>query len=123
MPAAKKQKTAEAAPTPTAGPGGDAAGSKTVFIKNLPWSADEDALGQFFAECGELASVRIARDRDTGRMRGFGHVDFETTEGAANAVAMSGQYMDGRELYIEATEGRAPRKFCYKKLDKITIIW
>jgi hypothetical protein len=56
-------------------------------------------------------------------MRGFGHVDFETTEGAANAVAMSGQYMDGRELYIEATEGRAPRKFCYNKLDYIMLVW
>ena len=34
-------------------------GSSTVFVKNLPWSADEDTIAEFFADCGTVANVRI----------------------------------------------------------------
>lgn len=36
-----------------------AQGSSTVFVKNLPWSADEHSLREFFGECGAVASVRV----------------------------------------------------------------
>lgn len=42
--------------------GGDdsaAQGSTTVFIKNLPWSATDEELANFFADCGEVTEVRI----------------------------------------------------------------
>jgi nucleolin len=34
-------------------------GSSTVFVKNLPWSADEDTIAEFFGDCGTVANVRI----------------------------------------------------------------
>ncbi|RMZ53014.1 hypothetical protein APUTEX25_001133 [Auxenochlorella protothecoides] len=84
-------------------------GSKTIFIKNLPWAADEDALREFFAEAGPIAEVRIAYDRETGRARGFAHLSFETVEGAAKAITLSGQELAGREVYIESTTEREQR--------------
>jgi RNA recognition motif. (a.k.a. RRM, RBD, or RNP domain) len=36
-----------------------AQGSSTVFVKNLPWSASDEDLANFFADCGEVAEVRI----------------------------------------------------------------
>ncbi len=36
-----------------------AQGSSTVFVKNLPWSATDEDLANFFADCGEVAEVRI----------------------------------------------------------------
>lgn len=42
---------------------GDAPVSSTVFVGNLPWSATEDELREFFAECGEIVSVRIGEER------------------------------------------------------------
>ncbi len=36
-----------------------AQGSSTIFIKNLPWSADDNMLTEFFGECGNVMSVRI----------------------------------------------------------------
>jgi hypothetical protein len=36
-----------------------AQGSSTIFVKNLPWSADSDSLAEFFAECGPVANVRV----------------------------------------------------------------
>jgi hypothetical protein len=103
-PAAKKAKT-----------GGDVDvsflnGSKTVFVRNLPWSAGDDELRAFFADCGALADVRIAMDYQTNRPKGFAHVQFEELEGAAAACALSGTYMGDREIYIETTTERGPRE-------------
>jgi nucleolin len=36
-----------------------AQGSKTIFVKNLPWSAGEDELAEFFGDCGAVAEVRV----------------------------------------------------------------
>ena len=40
-------------------------GSSTVFVKNLPWSADEDTIAEFFADCGTVANVRIGEPPDS----------------------------------------------------------
>ena len=40
-------------------------GSSTVFVKNLPWSADEDTIAEFFADCGTVANVRIGERTDS----------------------------------------------------------
>ena len=54
-PAAKKPKAAKDADVSAA------QGSSTVFIKNLPWSATEDQIYEFFQECGEAVNVRIGK--------------------------------------------------------------
>ena len=54
-PAAKKAKGAKDADVSAA------LGSTTVFIKNLPWAADDDAIYEFFKECGEAVNVRIGK--------------------------------------------------------------
>ena len=50
-PAAKKSKADVSA----------ANGSSTIFVKNLPWSADEDTIAEFFGDCGTVANVRIGK--------------------------------------------------------------
>ena len=40
-----------------------AQGSSTVFVKNLPWSADEDTIAEFFGDCGTVANIRIGECR------------------------------------------------------------
>ena len=79
-------------------------------MKNLPWSATEDDIHQFFQEAGPIYQVRLAIDHD-GRPKGFGHVEFETVEGAASAIHMSGGYIGDREVYIETTTERQQRTF------------
>ena len=108
-PPAKKVKkdNGEAAP---AAPQQQQSGSSTVFIKNLPWAADEHALREFFGECGgEIVSVRIATD-EGGRSRGFAHVQFDGPGPAAEAVKLSGADLLGRELFIDSATERAPRE-------------
>ena len=81
-------------------------GSCTVFIKNLPFRVTEDEMYEFFEACGEVISVRIATDRETGRAKGFGHVQFSSTQSAAKAIGKSGESIQGREVYIDSAEER-----------------
>jgi hypothetical protein len=46
-----------------------------------------------------------------GRPKGFAHVQFETLEGAAGAIALTGGELSGRQVHIETTTERAARKF------------
>jgi len=80
-------------------------GSRTVFIRNLPWSASEDDLRSYLADAGPIYEVRIAVDYD-GRPKGFAHVQFESEEGAAAAIQMTGGYVGDREVHIETTTER-----------------
>merc|ERR1712131_79788 len=49
--------------------------SATMFVKNIPFSADQDSLGALFEN---VKSVRLPTDRDTGRMKGFGYIEFDS---------------------------------------------
>ncbi|VDP11200.1 unnamed protein product [Onchocerca flexuosa] len=53
---------------------------------NLPYSAREEDVANFFWQVGPVTSVRIVLDRDTGRPRGFGFCEFETEAAAEQAV-------------------------------------
>ena len=49
--------------------------TKSLYVGNLPWSATEDDVRDLFAPYGEVASVKLVSDRETGRARGFGFVE------------------------------------------------
>ena len=49
-----------------------------------------------------------ATDRDTGKAKGFCHIQFQTVEAAAAAIAMSGQEFGGREIFIDTAQERTP---------------
>ncbi|MBO4301308.1 MAG: RNA-binding protein, partial [Desulfovibrio sp.] len=51
--------------------------SKSIYVGNLPWSATEEQVQELFAEYGNVISVKLISDRDTGRARGFGFVEME----------------------------------------------
>ena len=75
-PAPKKRKAeTEAEPyakkTKTEAPAGDSeVAQNNLFVGNLSWNIDEEALRQEFGKFGELNSVRIITDKDNGRSRG-----------------------------------------------------
>ena len=56
-----------------------------IFVGNLPFTASESDLRGIFAEYGEIESVAIITDRDTGRSRGFGFVEMSSADAAKNA--------------------------------------
>lgn len=81
--------------------------TKSLYVGNLPWSATEDDVRDLFAPYGEVTSVKLVSDRETGRARGFGFVEM-ASEGVQAAVeALDNFSFSGRNL--KANEAR-PRE-------------
>jgi RNA recognition motif-containing protein len=86
-----------------------------IFISNLAWSTTEEDLAQLFHPYGEITSVRILTDRDTGRSRGFGFVEMpDSTEAQAAIDGLNGTSLGGRPLTVNEArqheERREPRR-------------
>ncbi|CAG9464671.1 unnamed protein product [Pedinophyceae sp. YPF-701] len=74
---------------------------RTVFVKNLPFDAEEKDLVAWFSQCGEVEDVR-RKAREDGRINSWAHVQFKTLEGASRAMALNGSQMMGRTLTIDS---------------------
>ena len=81
-----------------------------IYVGNLPWSTTEQELREAFEEYGEVSSVSIITDRDTGRSRGFGFVEMPSDADARKAIdALSGAEMDGRSITVNQARPREDR--------------
>lgn len=80
--------------------------SHTLFVGNLSFSANEDSVWEFFNDYG-VKTVRLPTDRETGKPKGYGYVEFDDIEGAKKAFeAMSGQELDGRSVRLDYSQPR-----------------
>ena len=81
-----------------------------IYVGNLSFQSSEEDLRNMFTEFGEVASVNVITDRDTGRSRGFGFVEMpDAAEGKAATEALNGKELDGRTLTVNEARPRAPR--------------
>jgi nucleolin len=59
----------------------------------LPFTAKEEDVKDFFASINdEILSIRLPRWHDSGRLRGYGHVEFASEEGAKAALDLNGNF-------------------------------
>jgi len=72
--------------------------AKKLFVGNLPFSATEEDLTELFAAYGEVHSVKIINDRETGRPRGFGFVEMENADQAI--AGLNDKDFQGRPLRV-----------------------
>ena len=83
---------------------------KNLFVGNLSFQATENDLRALFEPFGEIASIRVMTDRDTGRSRGFGFVEMATEEAAQQAIgALNGKQADGRALTVNEARPKPER--------------
>ena len=74
---------------------------RSVFVGNLPFDADEEAVRAAFANCGEVESVRVVRDGQIGIGKGFGFVLFRERSGVMFALKRKGEIeLGGRVLRV-----------------------
>lgn len=72
-----------------------------LFVGNFPFSTTEADLEELFNQYGAVASVKIITDRESGRSRGFGFVEFDdNNEGQDAQGALHGSDFNGRELRV-----------------------
>ncbi|MFW5837888.1 MAG: RNA recognition motif domain-containing protein [Desulfovibrionaceae bacterium] len=82
---------------------------KNIYVGNLPFQATEDEVRAAFGEYGDVISVKLITDRETGRPRGFGFVEIEDN-GAEEAIqAMDGAVFGGRTLKVNEARPRPQR--------------
>ncbi len=80
-----------------------------IYIGNCPFDASEEQLRDLFATYGEVASVNIITDRDTGRARGFAFVEMTEASAAQAAIqGLNGTDLGGRSLNVN--EARPKRE-------------
>ncbi len=78
-----------------------------LYVGNLAYSATDADLREAFEPHGELVSTLVVMDRDTGRSRGFGFVEYSDDQSARNAMtALDGTDMGGRELRVNEAHER-----------------
>ena len=84
--------------------------SASVFVGNLNYQTTEVELSEFFGSVGRVVSVRIPLDRDSGRSRGFGFVEFESDDVAEQAIAQCHDAeLGGRRLRVNKADSKPPR--------------
>lgn len=75
--------------------------AKKLYVGNLSYNTFEDSLRNLFSSYGNVESVRIITDRDTGYSKGFGFVEMSTEAEAQAAIsATNGFEFDGRRLKV-----------------------
>jgi RNA recognition motif-containing protein len=84
-----------------------------IYVGNLPFTASEDEIRQLFSPYGNVTSVSLITDRETGAPRGFGFVEME--EGAREAIsALDNRELSGRNLRVNEAKpkenGGGPRR-------------
>ncbi|HWB20240.1 MAG TPA: RNA-binding protein [Phycisphaerales bacterium] len=78
-----------------------------LYVGNLSFNTTEDQLRQLCEVHGPVTSVALITDRETGRPRGFGFVEFADDEHAKAAMAdLNGKNVDGRDLTVNEAKPR-----------------
>ncbi len=81
-----------------------------IFVSKLSWGTKSDALGQLFAQFGEVSSANVITDRETGRSRGFGFVEMPNEEEAKAAIeALDNKEFEGRTITVNVARPRESR--------------
>jgi RNA recognition motif-containing protein len=87
---------------------------KVLYVGNLPFSATEEEVRTMYSEFGPVNSVKIIKDKETGRSRGFGFVEMEDDAALKAIEGTNGKDYSGRSLRVnearEKTEGGGERR-------------
>jgi RNA recognition motif-containing protein len=82
-----------------------------IFVGSLPFKIQEADLRELFEAYGEVNSVKIINDRETGRSKGFGFVEMADEEAGKKAIAdLNGSEVAGRNIVVNQAEDKKPRE-------------
>lgn len=80
---------------------------RTVYCEGLSYDCTEEEVKRYFTEnCGAVISLRMPRYQDSGKPRGYCHVEFALSASVPKAVALSGSKLRGRYLKIEGAKAK-----------------
>jgi cold-inducible RNA-binding protein len=83
--------------------------NQRIYVGNLPFNAEQADVEELFAAHGEVLSVALPTDRETGRPRGFGFVEMAKEDADKAIRALDGKDFGGRNLRVNEAEPREER--------------
>lgn len=79
----------------------------TLYVGNLPYKANEDAVKVLFQKFGQVHNVRLMKDRQTGRRRGFGFVEVSASDSEKMTKSLNEFEYEGRTLKVREAKERS----------------
>lgn len=80
-----------------------------LFVAGLPYDLDDQELNDIFSDHGTVSSAKVIMDRETGKSRGFGFVEFaDATQAQAAMKALDGAELGGKKLTVKQAEDKRP---------------
>ena len=84
--------------------------SKNIYVGNLPFQTNEEALRDLFARHGEVSKASLIADSYSGRSRGFGFVEMPNDSEALAAIeSLNGTDLDGRKIVVNEARPKTER--------------
>jgi hypothetical protein len=82
---------------------------KTLYVGNLPYRANEAAVNELFSNYGNVQSVRLMKDKHTGKRRGFGFVEMAANDIEKAISALNDTEFQQRTLKVREAKERPER--------------
>lgn len=81
-----------------------------LFIGSLPWAVNDQELEDLFKDFGTILSAKVIMDRESGRSKGFGFIEFADDDAAKAAMEkMNGSELQGRTIVVSEARPLEPR--------------
>lgn len=93
--------------------------SKSIFLGNLNFGVQEDQVRKHFQMCGEIVDVRLIRDSFTGIGKGFGYVNFKSTDSIELGLKLNGTQLEGRYIRVTRSTNKPKQKMVQTVKPKI----
>ena len=78
-----------------------------IFISNISFKVREQSLSELFSQYGEVTSVRIIKDKETRRSKGYGFVEMADDNDANTAInALNGSEHFERNIVVAEAKGK-----------------
>ncbi|MBL4899553.1 MAG: RNA-binding protein [Colwellia sp.] len=82
---------------------------KTLYVGNLPYRANETTIRELFSNHGTVQSVRLMKDKHTGKRRGFGFVEMAASDISKAISALNDTEFQQRTLKVREAKERPER--------------
>jgi RNA recognition motif-containing protein len=86
-------------------------GDMNIYLGNLSFNTNEERIKSLFAEFGEVESIKMIKDRFSGRPKGFGFVEMPSNSEADQAIkALNGNRVDGNNIIVRPADSGGKKK-------------